>query len=85
VRDPLALPFGPNRQRKGKNRMATFTYRLELQDGTPADPPTLDTATPTCRIGDTIPLGRDRIFGTAQALIALLAPLGAYPGDTPAP
>jgi hypothetical protein len=42
--------------------MAGFTYRLELEDGTPADPPILDTATPTWRIGDTIPLGRDRIL-----------------------
>lgn len=39
-----------------------FTYRLELEDGTPADPPTLDVAVPTWRSGDTIPLGRDRIL-----------------------
>jgi hypothetical protein len=39
-----------------------FTYRLELEDGTPADPPTLDTAVPTWGVGDTIPLGRDRIL-----------------------
>jgi hypothetical protein len=37
-----------------------FTYRLEREDGTPADPPTLDTAAPTWRVGDIIPLGRDR-------------------------
>jgi hypothetical protein len=37
----------------------TFAYRLELHDGTPADPPTLRTAAAT-RPGDTIPLGRDR-------------------------
>jgi hypothetical protein len=42
--------------------MAGFTYRLEFEDGTPADPPTFDTATPTWGIGDTIPLGRDRIL-----------------------
>ena len=35
-----------------------FLYRLVLEDGTPADPPTLDTATPTWRSGDTIPLGQ---------------------------
>jgi hypothetical protein len=40
------------------SRMAGFTYRLELEDGTPADPPTFETATPTWGIGDTIPLGR---------------------------
>lgn len=37
-----------------------FTYRLEYEDGTPADPPTLDVAAPTWRPGETIPLGRDR-------------------------
>lgn len=37
----------------------TFNYRLEREDGTPADPPTLRTAAAT-RPGDTIPLGRDR-------------------------
>ena len=37
----------------------TFTYKLEQEDGTPADPPTVRTAAPT-RPGDTIPLGRDR-------------------------
>lgn len=35
----------------------TFTYKLEQQDGAPADPPTLRTASPT-RLGDTIPLGQ---------------------------
>jgi hypothetical protein len=39
-----------------------FTYKLFLEDGTPADPPTLDTAVPTWRPGDTIPLGRGRIL-----------------------
>jgi hypothetical protein len=40
--------------------MAGFTYRLEHQDGTPADSPTLYTVVPTWRPGDTIPLGADR-------------------------
>jgi hypothetical protein len=35
-----------------------FTFRLVLEDGTPADPPTLDTAVPNWSAGDTIPLGR---------------------------
>jgi hypothetical protein len=39
-----------------------FIFRLVLEDGTPADPPTLYTAVPTWRAGDTIPLGRDRIL-----------------------
>jgi hypothetical protein len=34
----------------------TFTYRLERADGTPADPPTVRTAVPDMRPGDTIPI-----------------------------
>jgi hypothetical protein len=34
--------------------MAGFTYRLEHEDGTPADPPTFHTVVPTWRAGDTI-------------------------------
>jgi hypothetical protein len=37
-----------------------FTYRLEKEDGTPADPPVLHTAVPTWHVGDTIPLGSGR-------------------------
>jgi hypothetical protein len=37
-----------------------FTHRLELEDGTPADPPTFRTAVPTWRVGETIPLGAGR-------------------------
>jgi hypothetical protein len=40
--------------------MAGFFLKLELKDGTPADPPTLHTAVPNWRPGDTIPLGPDR-------------------------
>jgi hypothetical protein len=35
-----------------------FVFKLVLEDGTPADPPSLVTAAPTWRPGDTIPLGR---------------------------
>jgi hypothetical protein len=42
--------------------MVGFTYRLMLEDGKPADAPTLDTAVPNWRAGDTVPLGRDRIL-----------------------
>ena len=38
--------------------MAGFTFRLELADGTPAEPPTFAAAVPTWRAGDTIHLGR---------------------------
>jgi hypothetical protein len=56
--DTLSVPFGPSRRRK-ENRMA-FMFRLEREAATPADPPTLVTAVPTWRIGDTIPLGPGR-------------------------
>lgn len=39
-----------------------FTFKLENKGGTPADPPTLNTAVPTWRPGDTIPLGPGRTF-----------------------
>jgi hypothetical protein len=39
-----------------------FTFKLELEDGGPADPPTFATAVPNWSAGDTIPLGRDRIL-----------------------
>jgi hypothetical protein len=40
--------------------MAGFTCRLEHEDGTPADPPTLHTVVPNWQAGHTIPLGRDK-------------------------
>jgi hypothetical protein len=40
--------------------MAGFTFKLEHEDGTPADPPVLHTAVPTWDVSDTIPLGADR-------------------------
>jgi hypothetical protein len=42
--------------RGGRNRMA-FLFRLEHEDGTPADPRTFRTAVPSWRPGDVIPLG----------------------------
>jgi hypothetical protein len=38
----------------------TFTYTLEHEDGSPAEPSTLSSAVPNWNPGDTIPLGRDR-------------------------
>jgi hypothetical protein len=40
--------------------MSGFTYKLEHADGTPADPPTFQTAVPNWQDGATIPLGRER-------------------------
>jgi hypothetical protein len=37
-----------------------FQFRLEHDDGTPADPPTLKAAVPNWRAGDTIALGKGR-------------------------
>ena len=37
-----------------------FTYRLEQEDGTSADPPVLHTAVPNWQPADTIPLGADQ-------------------------
>jgi hypothetical protein len=34
-----------------------FMFRLEREDGSPADPPSLRTAVPNWAVGDTIPLG----------------------------
>jgi hypothetical protein len=37
-----------------------FTFKLELEDGTPVDPPVLHTAVPTWHAGDTIPLSAEK-------------------------
>jgi hypothetical protein len=44
-----------------------FLFRLETADGAPAEPPTLTSAVPNWRPGDTIPLGRRtlRVVGSA--------------------
>jgi hypothetical protein len=50
-----------------------FIFKLVLEDGTPADPPMLDTAVPTWRAGDTIPLGRDESLRVIET----------WPGEEP--
>jgi hypothetical protein len=47
-----------------------FIFKLELADGTPANPPRLDVAVPNWSAGDTIPLGRDRTFRVIEVLPA---------------
>jgi hypothetical protein len=42
--------------------MGSFAFRLEQEDGTPADPPTLQAAVPNWRPGDTIALGAHRML-----------------------
>lgn len=41
-------------------------YELELEDGTPADPPTYRSAVPNWSAGDTIPLGRDKTLRVVE-------------------
>jgi hypothetical protein len=45
----------------------SFTYALEHEDGSPAEPPTFKTAVPNWSPGDTIPLGRDRICAWSRS------------------
>jgi hypothetical protein len=40
--------------------MGAFTFKLEREDGTLADPPTLRTPAPDWSAGDTITLGREK-------------------------
>jgi hypothetical protein len=46
--------------------MGAFTFRLEREDGTRAEPPTLKTAVPNWSAGDTIPLGRDKTLRVVE-------------------
>ncbi|MFL5920035.1 MAG: hypothetical protein ACJ75Q_10960 [Gaiellaceae bacterium] len=38
--------------------MAGFLFRLELSDGAPAEPSTIEVAVPNMRVGDSVPLGK---------------------------
>jgi hypothetical protein len=38
--------------------MAGFRFRLETPEGVPAEPPTMASAVPNWKAGETIPLGR---------------------------
>jgi hypothetical protein len=40
--------------------MDSFAFKLELDDGTPADPPTFETTVLVWNPGDRIPLGPNR-------------------------
>ena len=52
-----------------------FLFKLVLADGTPAEPPTLDTTAPNWRLGDTIPLGRKTLR------VVAVRPAEALDGD----
>jgi hypothetical protein len=57
--------------------MAGFYFRLEHEDGTPADPPVPHTAVPNWSAGDTIPLGR------AKTLVVIEVRPGKSAHDDP--
>ena len=42
--------------------MGAFAFKLEREDGTPADPPTLKAAVPNWSAGDTIPFGPGKML-----------------------
>jgi hypothetical protein len=54
-----------------------FTYTLEHEDGSPAEPPTFSTAIPNWSPGDTVPLGNSRTLRVVE-----IRP-GSEPGGDP--
>ena len=48
----------------------TFTFKLEQADGTPADPPTIKSTVTNWRVGETIPLGRDRTLRVVGIVVS---------------
>jgi hypothetical protein len=43
-----------------------FTFKLVLENGTPADPPAFTAAVPNWKAGDKIPLGRAGRFASSR-------------------
>ena len=48
----------------------TFTFKLEQADGTPAVPPTIKSAVTSWRVGDTIPISRDRTLRVVAIVVS---------------
>jgi hypothetical protein len=48
----------------------TFTFKLERLDGTPAEPPTMESTVTNWRVGETIPLGRDRTLRVVGIVVS---------------
>jgi hypothetical protein len=48
----------------------TFTFKLEQADGTPADPPTIQSTVTNWRVGETIPLGRGRTLRVVGIVVS---------------
>jgi hypothetical protein len=49
--------------------MGSFAFKLEREDGSPADPPTLKAAVPNWRAGDLIALGAGRSLRVLDTLL----------------
>ena len=48
----------------------TFTFKLEQADGTPAEPPTMQSTVTNWRVGETIPIGRDRMLRVVGIVVS---------------
>jgi hypothetical protein len=48
----------------------TFTFKLEQADGTPTNPPTMQSTVTNWRVGETIPLGRDRTLRVVGIVVS---------------
>ena len=48
----------------------TFTFKLEQADGTPAEPPTMKSTVTNWRVGETIPLGRERTLRVVGIVVS---------------
>jgi hypothetical protein len=48
----------------------TFTFKLMQADGTPADPPSMQSTVTNWRVGETIPLGRDRTLRVVGIVVS---------------
>jgi hypothetical protein len=62
-----------------------FIYKLEREDGTPADPPVLHTAVPNWSVGDTIPLGAYKALRVIETRFAGKEPVLVVEVDEGAP
>jgi hypothetical protein len=50
--------------------MGAFTFKLEQADGTPADPPTMQSTVTNWRVSDTIPIRRDRMLRVVGIVVS---------------
>ena len=48
----------------------TFTFKLEQADGTPAEPPTIQSTVTNWRVGETIPIRRGRTLRVVGIVVS---------------